>query len=198
VIAWADGEAAPKGSRRGQPRSGGWTPEQYERCKKEADSDRAVRPVAQANMPPALDWIDAMRRDARIQTCLVRQHLVVHSWSKRRFDDRLNHAEQFLTETKNARKRGQSKWLAIGRRDARVGLSRRRSRVRVPSLPSLEVPANKRVLLSGLETIRRPTAQSWPTTTTQNPWKSRFPICVCVRSHEQNRSGAVASLNSAR
>jgi hypothetical protein len=41
-----------------------------------------------------------------------------------------------------------SKAFVAGRRRARLGLSRRRSRVRVPSLPSFEVPANRHVALS--------------------------------------------------
>jgi hypothetical protein len=43
---------------------------------------------------------------------------------------------------KSACKCGRSEAFVVGRRCARLGLSRRRSRVRVPSLPSLEVPAN--------------------------------------------------------
>ena len=41
----------------------------------------------------------------------------------------------------------------------RTGLSRRRSRVRVPSLPFLDMPANWRLVLSARTATRRPTTQ---------------------------------------
>jgi hypothetical protein len=66
-----------------------------------------------------------------------------------------------------------------------AGLSRRRSRVRVPSLPSLEVPANRQVALSG----QARGDVSWPnpvaqTSETKCLQKDPFVRQVCIRPHE--------------
>jgi hypothetical protein len=54
---------------------------------------------------------------------------------------------------------GCSEAFVAGRRGARLGLSRRRSRVRVPSLPSSKVPANRHLLLSARTAAPSPTTR---------------------------------------
>src|SRR5439155_5048525 len=63
------------------------------------------------------------------------------SWSKRRWGDSFNHAAWSTPRGEKRLQMSRLEGLVIRRRDGRLGLSRRRSRVRVPSLPSLEVPA---------------------------------------------------------
>jgi hypothetical protein len=81
------------------------------------------------------------------QRCPRRQGFVAHSWPKRRWTigsttrSGCNRSEKYLQmgQFRGARRRACC---------ARVGLSRRGSRARVPSLPSLEVPAFRQVMLS--------------------------------------------------
>jgi len=75
--------------------------------------------------------------------------------------------------------------FVAGRRCTRLGLSRRRSRVRVPSLPPLKAPANQQVALS--DRARR--VASWPNPVAQTiSWKksAKWPVLEesCVRPHE--------------
>jgi hypothetical protein len=69
--------------------------------------------------------------------------------------------------------------------ETKTGLSRRRSRVRVPSLPSLKVPANRHYLFPD----QTQQSGSWPNPVAQTSEVkclqiARFSALVCVRSHE--------------
>src|SRR5918996_933015 len=69
---------------------------------------------------------------------------------------------------------------------ARPGLSRRRSRVRVPSLPSLKAPANKRFALT-VQT-RRP--GSWPNPVAQTARKKIPSLTTGLPSDEATLGGS--------
>ena len=75
---------------------------------------------------------------------------------------------------KSTCKWGHSEEFFAGRRRARLGLSRRRSRVRVPSLPPLKVPANQQVALSA----RARRVASWP-----NPVAQTFATKCLQNGH---------------
>jgi len=88
--------------------------------------------------------------------------------------------------------------LRVNRRFSGTSLSRRRSRVRVPSLPPLKVPANKYVALSYQTRL-------WPNPVAQTSGTKHLEIAIfCgharVRPHEQNGSGdeQVGLANSSR
>jgi hypothetical protein len=84
---------------------------------------------------------------------------VAHSWPKRRSDDWLNQAKGGHREGERCLQMRRYAGFVLARRRAGLGLSRRRSRVRVPSLPSLELPAQTplfpRVLLTAARRRRR-------------------------------------------
>jgi hypothetical protein len=87
---------------------------------------------------------------------LFRQRSIPRS-SRRRSPEAPDRARQFRnTRSGKPWSRGESPAIPAQAGSATTGLSRRRSRVRVPSLPSLEVPANRpvRLLLKRTERLR--------------------------------------------
>ena len=74
---------------------------------------------------------------------------MAHSWPKRRSDEWLNQAERLQRREKRVRKCCRSEEFVVGRRPARLGLSRRRSRVPVPSLPFRMSPLSRLFLMVG-------------------------------------------------
>ena len=64
---------------------------------------------------------------------------MAHSWPKRRLNDSLNHAK-WSFDARSPCKRDRSETFVARRHCVCLGLSRRRSRVRVPSLPSFHHP----------------------------------------------------------
>jgi hypothetical protein len=92
---------------------------------------------------------------------------------------------------------GRSEAFVVGRRGARLGLSRRRSRVRVTSLPSLKVPANQHLLLSA-----RTATPSPPTRLRhRHPGYSQWQPAAAGRDRSwpavDGRSGRRATVNGA-
>jgi hypothetical protein len=72
-----------------------------------------------------------------------------------------------------------------------AGLSRRRLRVRVPSLPSLKVPANRHFCVVCVDAPRCLMSQSrGPNVQCKRPANGHFGRSFCVRSHEQTESPA--------
>jgi hypothetical protein len=70
----------------------------------------------------------------------------------------------------------------------KTGLSRRRSRVRVPSLPSFEVPANGHSTLSDQAWHHAPWPKHGPLSLSKRPAKCPIWRRACHRSHKQSRS----------
>jgi hypothetical protein len=80
---------------------------------------------------------------------------------------------------------------------AMTGLSRRRSRVRVPSLPSLEVPANRalRCLLRRQQSnpgSKRAALHERRTSTRMPKTPAKLPLCVCGSYNDSVGSQSVA------
>ena len=78
-----------------------------------------------------------------------------------------------------------SAWCGTQRPEGRFALSRRRSRVRVPSLPSFEVPANLHVVLPTQAQIGSPRPKRGPLSDWQHTCKRALPTlhsCTVART----------------
>ena len=111
-----------------------------------------------------------------------------HSWPKPLWENRRSHAVWQKPEANSPWKTASLRSLVAKRRNARSGLSRRRSRVRVPSLPPQNLPANSHFCCRDRHQKGLRWSNRWPNTRSQKPCKWGFRGHVCA-SVTQTRPG---------